>query len=338
MGECLITRRGGETYKLPILDANYPENVTAKVIKGETTSATFIAVIAEPGNPAIYTYQWYVDGVAVEGATEASFTKDDLAETGTHTVYCMVTNKKGTVTTRIATLDVNQNRTPVLASNYPEDVDAIVNDSVTCKAVIETEGNPAEYTYQWYKDGGVIDGATESSYTFEADTVGSMTLYCVVTSAAGSVTSRTATITCTPYYIFKDGSFADGGSYGFKGDDSEDKGELTNGVLHIYDQSSGWASIYTTKKYDFTNQKKLCFRCPTLDHEGSNSIFYFGVADTQADSSYIASYAIAAHTSSAVKTFVVDVSKITGTHYVKFGTVRNEYAHSNIYVNQIYFG
>lgn len=338
MGECLITRRGGETYKLPILDANYPENVTITVIQGNTASATFTAVISEPGNPAIYTYQWYFDGVAVEGATEASFTKDDLAETGTHTVYCMVTNKKGTVTTRVATLELTQHYTPVLNASYPQDVSATVNDSVTLKAEIQTAGSPAEYDYQWYKDENAIAGANEAEYTFEADTVGTSTFYCVVTNSAGSVTSRTATVTKSNYYIYKDGSFADGGTYGFKGDDSEDYGELVDGVLHIYDQAGGWASLYTTKKYDFTNRKKLYFRCPTLDHVGSDSIFYFGVADTQADSNYIASYAIAAHTSSAVKTFVVDVSKITGTHYVKFGTVRNEYAHSNIYVDQIYFG
>jgi hypothetical protein len=168
--------------------------------------------------------------------------------------------------------------------------------------------------------------------------VGTTSLYCVVTNAAGSVTSRTAKVTTEPYYIFKDGKFANSGSWGFTGDDSEDEGKLESGVLHLYDQSTGWASIYSTKKYDFTNRKKLYFRCPKLYQNGSNSTFYFGVADTQGDSKYIASYSVAAYSTSSTKKIAVDVSKITGTHYVKFGTVRDEYANSDIYVDQIYFG
>lgn len=338
MGECLITRRGGETHKIPILNANFPEDVTTTVIKGNTTSATFTAVISEPGNPAIYTYQWYVNGSAVEGATSSTFVKDDLATTEMYSVYCEVTNKKGTVTTRIATLEVIQLHTPDIDDIHPKDATVEVNNSVTCEVVIETEGTPAEYTYQWYKDGNAIDGANESSYTFVSDTVGTTNLYCVVTNAAGSVTSRTATVTTEVYYIFKDGKFANSGSWGFTGDDSEDEGELKDGVLHLYDQSSGWASIYSTKKYDFTKRKKLYFRCTKLYQNGSDSKFYFGVADTQGDSKYIASYNIDAYSTSSKKTFTVDVSKISGTHYVKFGTVRNEYANSDIYVDQIYFG
>lgn len=194
MGECLITRRGRETHKIPILNANFPEDVTTTVIKGDTTSATFTAVIYEPGNPAIYTYQWYVDGVAVEGATGSNFIKDDLAETGTHTIYCEVTNKKGTVTTRIATLEVIQIYTPDIDDIHPKDATVEVDNSVTCNVVISEHGLPNVYRYQWFVNDVAVEDATNDSYTFTPNDNGPTSVYCEVTNDAGTVKSRTATI------------------------------------------------------------------------------------------------------------------------------------------------
>lgn len=205
MGECLITRRGGETYKLPILNSNYPKDVTTTVIKGNTTSATFSVNISEPGNPATYTYQWYVNGSAVSGATSSTYIKSDLSDTATYSVYCEVTNKKGTVTSRIATLSVTQYYTPVLNTSYPEDVTTTVKKGSTTSATfsvsISQAGNPTSYTYQWYKDGTAVSGATSSSYTVSniSSTV-TNTIYCVVTNKAGSVTSRSATLKVTQIY------------------------------------------------------------------------------------------------------------------------------------------
>ena len=56
MGECLIVRRGGQAYKLPVLSENYPQDVT--IVASANGSAGFSVQIAEPGNPAEYTYKW----------------------------------------------------------------------------------------------------------------------------------------------------------------------------------------------------------------------------------------------------------------------------------------
>ena len=104
MGECLITRRGGEAYELPILNSAYPANVT--VVEAANASASFNVQIATPGKPAEYTYQWYLNGAKISGATNSSYTKTGLTAAGTHTLYCVVTNKAGTVTSRVATLTV----------------------------------------------------------------------------------------------------------------------------------------------------------------------------------------------------------------------------------------
>jgi hypothetical protein len=89
--------------KLPVLDESYPQNASVTV----TDNATFIATVSEAGYPDSYTYQWYVNDVKVDGATEPSFTHTRTTE-GNSTIYCEVTNSVGTVKTRTATLTVDR--------------------------------------------------------------------------------------------------------------------------------------------------------------------------------------------------------------------------------------
>ena len=95
---------GGSAASLPELNSNYPQDVT--VVEGPETSATFNVSISVPGNPAQYTYQWYVNGEAVSGATGLSYTKTGLDSQAVYQVHCEVTNKTGTVVSRLATLKV----------------------------------------------------------------------------------------------------------------------------------------------------------------------------------------------------------------------------------------
>lgn len=104
MGECLIVRRGGQAYKLPVLSESYPQDVT--VVASANGSAVFSVQITEPGSPAEYTYKWYKGGNLVSGTTGATLNLTGLTAATTTTVYCEVTNKAGTVTSRVATLTV----------------------------------------------------------------------------------------------------------------------------------------------------------------------------------------------------------------------------------------
>lgn len=102
MGECINVGRGGKKKFLPILNANYPADVTVEY----GGSATFKIEIAEHGYPEEYTYQWYEDGVAIGGAIYSTFNHINLYGSGTHQIRCDVTNKKGTVQSRTSTLTV----------------------------------------------------------------------------------------------------------------------------------------------------------------------------------------------------------------------------------------
>lgn len=188
--------------KTPELNASYPANATVK----SGTNATFKVEVSKDGIPSTYTYQWYVNDTAVSGATGATYTRSTSSDKGVYSVYCKVTNKAGTVVSRTATLTVN--KTPVLNTSYPANASVTVNKSVTVKVAVSTAGYPTSYTYQWYKNGSAVSGATGTSYTFTPTAVGSVTVYCKVTNTAGSVNSRTATITVNDAYLFNNGAFS----------------------------------------------------------------------------------------------------------------------------------
>ncbi len=105
MAECLLLKSGGQTKKLPVLNASYPANVT----NWQGEQATFKVEISTAGVPAEYTYQWYRDGAKWTGATNATVSWSSAA-VGSHSIYCVVTNKAGEVTSRVATLTVKESQ------------------------------------------------------------------------------------------------------------------------------------------------------------------------------------------------------------------------------------
>lgn len=104
MGEFLLTRRSGSIGKPPVLNENYPMDIT--VIQSDTAVASFQVFIDEDGMPDEYTYQWYLDGVPVGGVNSHSYVATSLSTVATHTVYCEVENKAGIIRSRVATLEV----------------------------------------------------------------------------------------------------------------------------------------------------------------------------------------------------------------------------------------
>ena len=115
MAECLLLKSGGQTKKLPVLNPSYPANAT--VWAGET--ATFQVQIATDGVPAEYTYKWYKNGNLITNATAAVLNLTGLTTATTATIYCVVKNKAGEVTSRVATLTVkNPNMTYTYSGSH----------------------------------------------------------------------------------------------------------------------------------------------------------------------------------------------------------------------------
>ena len=77
-----------------------------------------------------------------------------------------------------------------LAANY----DITKGETLTLEIVADHA-----YSYQWYKDGTVISGATDAAYTYSPDDTGSAQFYCIATNsnAAGTKTAQSSTATVT---------------------------------------------------------------------------------------------------------------------------------------------
>jgi hypothetical protein len=163
-----------------------PINQTVTV--GQTTTFTVVA----SGNPAP-TYQWQKGTVNIAGATSASHTTPATTIADNGTIYhCVVTNPTGSVTSSAATLTVN-GIAPIINAQ-PNNQTVPVGQ--TAAFTIVASGNPAP-TYQWQRGTANISSATSASYTTPVTTMADngATYRCVVTNAAGSVTSNAATLT-----------------------------------------------------------------------------------------------------------------------------------------------
>jgi hypothetical protein len=167
------------------------------VIVAQTSSFTVLA-----GNPASFTvvaagtgtlsYQWRKDGVAIAGATAATYAiaNTQVAQAGDYDV--VVTNSLGSVTSTKITLSVTALITPPAITTQPVGQTAATGTTVTLSVV--ATGNPVP-TYQWRKDGVAIAGATSATLTLpnvQAANAGSYTV--VVTNSQGTVTSSAATV------------------------------------------------------------------------------------------------------------------------------------------------
>lgn len=318
-----------------VLDSNYPEDAT--VIAGQ--DVTFKAVITDEGHPKEYTLQWYVNGTAIEDATGETYTRNTSSDKGVLSVWCEATNRAGTATSRRATLTVK--RLPVLNESYPQNVSVTVAKSGTFEVKISKAGYPSSYTYQWYVNDKAVSGATKASYTRTAPSTGTEKIFCKVTNEAGTIQSRTATLTTEKEYVMKAGKFVTGGTNAHA--DSPNSivytvWSIDTEAMRVYGDGTGGTYAWSSVPFDFTGKNRLCFYTRCSDrHEGTtDSTFYFGAAQTGADMNFTAFTHVAAADMDRW-IYSVDVSHLTGMHYIKVAIARNSYYFDYVDVMDIYF-
>ena len=157
-------------------------------------SVTFAVNVSGNGP---FSYQWRKDGTTILGATGSALTLSNVQTTASGSYTVVVTNAAGSVTSNAATVTVNI-AIPSIATQ-PTGQTVAVGGSVTF--VVNVSGT-APFSYQWRKNGTTILGATGSALTLSnVQTTASGSYTVVVTNAAGSVTSNTATVTVSALII-----------------------------------------------------------------------------------------------------------------------------------------
>jgi hypothetical protein len=180
---------------LTVLPPELPPEITIQPADRSVytpASATFYVVAM--GAPPL-TYRWRRDGTPMAGATASSYllgattTADDGAQ-----FDVVVTNPGGAVTSRVATLTARPVPVPPTLTLQPADVTVKEPDPATFAAAA-TGDQPLHV--QWWRDGSPVAGATGTTLVVENTGLADhgAQVHVVVSNAAGTVQSRTATLT-----------------------------------------------------------------------------------------------------------------------------------------------
>jgi len=139
-------------------------------------SQIFSSIVS--GGTIPYSYQWYLNGTAVSGATIANWTFTP-ASAGTYIVYLNVTDQSAlTVKSNNATASVE---TPMTVNISPTNVGIIIGQNQTFSSSVS--GGTLPYAYQWYVNNTAVPEATSSNLTFAPTTAGNYSVYLNVTDA-----------------------------------------------------------------------------------------------------------------------------------------------------------
>lgn len=204
-----VTTEDAGNYKVVVTDT-YGKSVTSNTVAVTVNERAELTIVNHPADEVLnegesttlsvyaegeapLTYQWYKDGVAIEGATEASFSLSNVTAEDAGSYKVVVTDAYGeTAESNAATITVNV-RTPLAITKQPESL--TLDEGANGSLAVEATGD--EVTYQWYKDSTAIEGATGATLSFAGVTAEDVGTYKVaVTDKYGaSVTSEEAKVT-----------------------------------------------------------------------------------------------------------------------------------------------
>jgi PKD repeat protein len=165
---------------------------TADPLSGDAPlTVSFDATASSDPDGTIVAYDWDLrDGSTGTGVTISH----EYTLAGTYPVTLTVTDDGGATDSATTTITVSVALVPPSIITHP--ADQSVTEGQTATFSVVAEGTESLF-YQWQKNGVDIAGATSAAYTTPETTLADdgATFRCIVTNAAGSVTSDAATLT-----------------------------------------------------------------------------------------------------------------------------------------------
>ncbi len=141
----------------------------------EGVAVTFTAAAVGSGE---LSYQWRRNGEDIEGATASAYSIPSVSSihAGTYTVRVSSLLSPGGVISNELVLEVATMVRNPIASRTPPDDEVPIGTSVTFQVSPDGTG---PFTYQWFKEGEAIEGATQATYNIPFVTAGSEGNYSV---------------------------------------------------------------------------------------------------------------------------------------------------------------
>lgn len=155
-------------------------------------------VVAVKGGVEPYTYQWK-RGAANVGSNSPTFgpsTVDSVfPSNGAFNWSCVVTDAEGSsITSNI--MPVTAYRLPSFTTQPPATVTVTAGQELSIATTPATTSK-APRTYQWYKDGAAISGATAATYTKASAVTGDAGVYYLIVKDANNKTVQSSNSTVT---------------------------------------------------------------------------------------------------------------------------------------------
>lgn len=146
-----------------IIDATISPDDSISICKGTSTILTALTGVG-------YSYQWYRNGTALAGAVASTVSINKAGS------YYVVITVPGGCSDSSSTLIVTQIALPTANISTPDGLDLCFDLSLKLKAT-----SKPGYSWQWYKDGSIIDGETNSIYYASVEA----NYKCRITNASG---------------------------------------------------------------------------------------------------------------------------------------------------------
>ena len=180
---CIVKNIAGSTKSKTanIKIATAPQITTqpSSLIVGRNNTATYsiLATGTEPLN-----YKWYVNKVPVSNLNNKDYSFDSgntVKSTKTKSIYCVVSNIAGSVSSNVATFTVVDG--PRIVT---QPTNLIVKSGTSSTFTVSAIGD-LDLSYQWFDSGTLISSATAASYIISNSTTNKI-LYCEVKDSTGT--------------------------------------------------------------------------------------------------------------------------------------------------------